>query len=266
MVLGLSNLKYGEGDFMKSTDKFTDKAEVYAKYRPNYPDEYIEYLITKAKLNEECMIADIGSGTGILSRQFIERGFTVIGVEPNDDMRTVAEQSLKRFSRFISIKATAENTTINNNSLDLVTVAQAFHWFNKKKFRLECQRILKQDGKVALVWNSRDGSSDLNKESAEVCQKYCPNFKGFSGGIEETPDVYQQFFKDGKYDYKNFRNDLQIDFNGFLGRYLSASYSPKKIDKEYTPFIAALSNLFEKYSENGKIVIQNNTRSYLGKV
>lgn len=251
---------------MKSTDKFTDKAEVYAKYRPSYPHEYIEYLITEAGLNQDCIIADIGSGTGILSRQLIEKGFPVIGVEPNDDMRSVAEQLLKPDSRFISIKATAENTTINDNSLDLVTVAQAFHWFDKKKFRLECQRILKQDAKVALVWNSRDGLSDINKESAEVCQKYCPNFKGFSGGIEETPVVYQQFFKDGKYDFRNFRNDLQFDFNGFLGRYLSASYSPKKTDKEYNPFIAALSNLFEKYSKNGKVVIPNNTRSYLGKV
>ncbi|MDM8150053.1 class I SAM-dependent methyltransferase [Priestia megaterium] len=251
---------------MKSTDKFTDKAEVYAKYRPSYPYEYIEYLITEAGLNQDCIIADIGSGTGILSRQLIEKGFPVIGVEPNDDMRSVAEQSLKLDSRFISIKATAENTTIKDDSLDLVTVAQAFHWFDKEKFKLECQRILKQDAKVALVWNSRDGSSDINKESAEVCQKYCPNFKGFSGGIEETPVVYQQFFKDGKYDFRNFRNDLQFDFNGFLGRYLSASYSPKKTDKEYNPFIAALSNLFEKYSKNGKVVIPNNTRSYLGKV
>lgn len=249
---------------MKPTDKFTDKAEVYAKFRPNYPHEYIDYLITKAGLNNHCRIADIGSGTGIFSSQLIERGLTVYGVEPNDDMRTLAEQTLKSDFRFISIKATAENTTLNEHSLDLVTAAQAFHWFDKKKFKIECQRILKQDGKVALVWNSRDGSSDLNRESAEVCQKYCPTFKGFSGGIEETPVVYQQFFKDGKYDFMNFRNDLTFDFKGFLGRYLSASYSPKKNDKEYTPFITALTNLFEKYSKNGKIVIPNNTKSYLG--
>ncbi|WP_026566544.1 class I SAM-dependent methyltransferase [Bacillus sp. UNC41MFS5] len=251
---------------MKSTDKFTGKAEVYAKYRPSYPHEYIEYLISKAVLNEDSIIADIGSGTGILSGQLLERGYTVIGVEPNDDMRTVAEQTLKTDSRFITIKATAENITLNDNSIDLVTVAQAFHWFDMEPFRLECQRILKHDAKVALVWNSRDGLSDINKESAEVCQKYCPNFKGFSGGMEETPIAFQQFFKDGKYDLKYFRNDLQFNLNGFLGRYLSASYSLKKTDEEYYPFITTLSNLFEKYSNNGQIVIPNITRSYLGKV
>ncbi|MEH7501974.1 class I SAM-dependent methyltransferase [Neobacillus drentensis] len=251
---------------MESTEKFTDKAEVYAKYRPGYPDEYLVYLLAANKLNENSIIADIGSGTGIFSRQLLERNLTVIGIEPNDDMREQAEQSLKQSVRFISVKAEAEQTTIQDKSVDLVTVAQAFHWFEKDKFRLECQRILKPDAKVALVWNSRDSSSEINKESAEICQKYCPNFKGFSGGMDETQEVYHQFFKDGIYDFKSFRNDLELDFEGFLGRYLSASYSPKKTEKEYEHFITALSNIFEKYSNHGQIVFPNITRSYLGRV
>ncbi|MEH7375044.1 class I SAM-dependent methyltransferase [Neobacillus drentensis] len=251
---------------MKSTEKFTDKAEVYAKYRPGYPDEYIQYLLEATKLNENSIIADIGSGTGIFSRQLLERNVTVIGVEPNDDMREKAEQSLKQNARFISVNGEAEQTTLQDKSVDLVTVAQAFHWFEKDKFKLECHRILKPNAKVALVWNSRDASSDLNQESEEICQKYCPNFKGFSGGMDETQEVFHQFFKDGIYDFKSFRNDLELDFEGFLGRYLSASYSPKKTDVEYDLFITALSNLFEKYSNNGQIKLPNITRSYLGKV
>ncbi|WP_077617528.1 class I SAM-dependent methyltransferase [Bacillus sinesaloumensis] len=251
---------------MKSADKFTDKAEIYAKYRPSYPLEYIEYLISESGLNEDSLIADIGSGTGILSRHLLERGFAVIGVEPNDDMRTVAEQTVKPGTRFISLNATAENTTLKDNSIDLVTVAQAFHWFNMEQFRLECQRILKQEAKVALVWNSREASSDINKESAEVCRKYCPNFKGFSGGMEETPIPFHQFFKDGKYETTYFGNDIHLHLDGFLGRYLSASYSPKENDKEYNSFITALTNLFDKYSNNGTIIIPNTTRSFLGQV
>jgi ubiquinone/menaquinone biosynthesis C-methylase UbiE len=251
---------------MTSSEKFTEKAEVYAKYRPGYPNEYIEYLLAATKFDENSIIADIGSGTGIFSRQLLDRNLTVIGVEPNDDMREKAEQSSRQNPRFISIKAQAEQTTLQDKSIDLVTVAQAFHWFEKDKFKLECKRILKPDGEVALVWNSRDGSSDLNKESAEVCQKFCPNFKGFSGGIDENQEVYLQFFKDGIYEFKSFRNDLEFDYQGFLGRYLSASYSPKKTDKQYESFLNALSNLFEKYSRKGHIVLPNITRSYLGKV
>ena len=135
---------------MKTTENFTDKADIYAKYRPSYPNEYIEYLLSANELNENQIAADIGSGTGIFSRQLLESGLHVIGVEPNDDMRNMAEQSLKRYPRFQSIKATAEHTTLKENSVDLVTVAQAFHWFDKEAFKIECQRILKQKQMLLL--------------------------------------------------------------------------------------------------------------------
>ncbi|MEK4027052.1 class I SAM-dependent methyltransferase [Pseudobacillus sp. FSL P4-0506] len=251
---------------MKTTGIFTDKADIYAKYRPSYPNEYIDYLFSASQLNHERIVADIGSGTGIFSRQLLERGLNVIGVEPNDEMRKMAEQSLKRYSRFRSIKATAEHTTVKGRSVDLVTVAQAFHWFDKKAFKIECQRILKQKAKVALVWNSRDLTNPIIKENAEICQKTCSNFKGFSGGIEETPEVFNRFFKDGKYEFKKYQNDVFFDYEGFVGRNLSASYAPKKNDEEYKRFVFLLSELFEKYSKNGKIVLQNITQSYLGGV
>jgi ubiquinone/menaquinone biosynthesis C-methylase UbiE len=251
---------------VKTTGNFTDKADIYAKYRPSYPNEYIDYLFSDNQLKEDRIVADIGSGTGIFSRQLLERGLNVIGVEPNDDMRKGAEQSLKLYYRFKSIKATAENTTLKGNSVDLVTVAQAFHWFDKEAFKIECQRILKQKANVVLVWNSRDLTSPISKENAEICQKTCPDFKGFSGGMEETPEVFNSFFKDGKYEFKKYQNDLLFDYEGFLGRNLSASYAPKKNYEEYERFVFLLSELFEKYSKNGKIVLQNITRSYLGNV
>ena len=108
-------------------------------------------------------------------------------------MRKMAEHSLKRYPHFQSIKATAENTTLKENSVDLVTVAQAFHWFDKEAFKIECQRILKQKANVALVWNSRDVTSPLIQENAEICQKTCPTFKGFSGGIDETQKCLTAF-------------------------------------------------------------------------
>ncbi len=251
---------------MKTTGNFTGKADIYAKYRPSYPDEYIDYLFSANQLKEDSIVADIGSGTGIFSHQLLERGLHVIGVEPNDDMRTIAEQSLKQYARFNSIKATAENTTLKENSVDLVTVAQAFHWFDKKAFKIECQRILKQKKNVALVWSSRDLTSPVIKENEAICRKTCSNFKGFSGGIEQTPEVFSSFFKDGKYEFKIYQSEMLFDYEGFLGRNLSASYAPKKDDDEYKRFVFLLSELFEKYSKNGKIVLPNITRSYLGNV
>lgn len=255
-----------EGVLMKPTDKFSGKADVYSKSRPSYPNEYIDYLLSANNLNETSSVADIGSGTGIMSRHLLERGVRVLAVEPNDDMRTKAEQDLQQFDRFTSIKGSAEETTLPDNSVDLVIAAQAFHWFDQKKFKLECKRILKQNAQVALVWNSRDFQSPLINENREIFKRYCPNFYGFSGGIGEGGEVFNQFYRDGQYELKRFPNDLVMDFDGFLGRNLSASYSLKKSDKEYEFFVEAITNLFEKYSFNGKIVMPNFTRSYLGHV
>jgi ubiquinone/menaquinone biosynthesis C-methylase UbiE len=251
---------------MQSIDKFSGKADVYSKSRPSYPNEFLNYLISSNSLNESSKVADIGSGTGILTRQLLEQGLSVIAVEPNDDMRTAAETALNQFAYFTSIKAAAEETTIPDNSVDLVIAAQAFHWFDHEKFKLECKRILKQNAKVALVWNSRDFTSPLIIENAEICKKFCPNFYGFSGGIGEDQEVFKKFFRDREYEFTRISNDLTLNLEGFLGRHLSASYSPKPTDKGYQGFVEAVTDLFEKYSTNGKIVIPNYTRSYLGYV
>ncbi|MCM3691057.1 class I SAM-dependent methyltransferase [Neobacillus niacini] len=251
---------------MKPTDKFSGKADVYSKSRPSYPTEYIDYVLAANNLNETSRVADIGSGTGILTWQLLERGINVVAVEPNDDMRLKAEQNLQQFEHFTSNKGSAEETSLPDNSLNLVIAAQAFHWFDQESFKLECKRILKQNAKVALVWNSRDFKSPLIKENAEIFKKYCPNFYGFSGGIGEREEVFNQFFRNGEFEFKRFPNELVLDFEGFLGRNLSASYALKESDKKYEFFVEAITNLFEKYRHNGKIVMPNYTRSYLGNV
>jgi SAM-dependent methyltransferase len=239
---------------MKSIDKFSGKADVYSKSRPSYPIEFLDHLISANSLNESSKVADIGSGTGIITRQLLDRGLSVIAVEPNDDMRTAAEEALNQFVHFISIKVTAEETTIPDKSVDLVIAAQAFHWFDHEKFKLECKRILKQEAKVALVWNSRDFTSPLIIENAEICRWYCPNFYGFSGGMADDQEIFKNFFRDGEYEFKRISNDLTLDLEGFLGRNLSASYAPKLTDKEYQGFVEAVKDLFDKYSKNGKII------------
>lgn len=251
---------------MDSTVKFTGKATIYSKYRPGYPKEYMDYLAAYSRLPSDAVIADIGSGTGIFSRQLLERGFRVIAVEPNDDMRSAAENNLSDYPGYFSKKGTAENTGIPAGRVDLVTAAQSFHWFDAMKFKAECSRILKPDSNVALVWNSRDSSSELIMENAEICKKFCSQFYGFSGGIEETPDVYRQFFRDGKYDKKEFQHNLKMSLDGFIGRNLSSSYAPKVTDPDYGKFIEAITGLFAKYSKDDEILVPNITRSYIGKV
>jgi SAM-dependent methyltransferase len=248
-------------------DRFTGLAGIYAKYRPSYPDGLIQYLYSDVGLSKNSVIADIGSGTGILTELLLKENSTVYSVEPNEDMRRTAETALSRYPNFISVNATAENTGLNASSLDFVTVAQAFHWFDRQIFKAECQRVLKEKGKVILVYNARDSESGLVTETDAVIRRYCPDYMAASGGMRGGgAGEYADFFKDAACDFKVFRNDVVYDEDGFIGRNLSGSYAPKKDSENYQPYVSALKQLFAQFSRNGTLLMPYLTRSLVGEV
>jgi len=249
-------------------NKFTGLSETYAKFRPKYPQAFIEYLYSDVGVKTDSIIADVGAGTGILTKQLLESGNKVYAVEPNEDMRSIAETDLNVFDNYYSVKGTAENTTLDDSSVDFITVAQAFHWFDEMKFKKECGRILKANGKVILVWNSRSLSSDVVKDSDAVTRKYCPNFEGFSGGMRGTEDHDTHYgnFYEGDYISKVFQNDITFDLEGFIGRSRSASYTLRENDENFDAYIKELTECFYRYAVDGKMVMANETRSYVGVV
>ncbi|RYL92585.1 class I SAM-dependent methyltransferase [Sporolactobacillus sp. THM19-2] len=249
---------------MRNTEKFTGKAEVYAQFRPDYPETFVRDLILENHLSPSSVVADIGSGTGILTGQLLNQGLNVIAVEPNAEMRQIAESAFGSNPLFTSVPATAEQTTLKTGSVDLVTVAQAFHWFNPEQFKEECRRILKPDGKVALIWNSRVPHAPLIRETASVCRKFCPAFHGFSGGTSEDPAPFQTFFRNGRFAVRKYDHPLSYSLNAFLGRHLSASYAPK--GQKGQPYIDALTQIFQKHQKRGRVRFPNVTCSYSGRV
>ncbi len=248
---------------MDNTMKFTGKAAVYEKARPDYAPAFIDWLYSDAGMNADSVVADIGSGTGIFSKALLEKGSAVYSVEPNTDMRPTAENNLSVFKNFHSIDGTAENTTLAADSVDFVTVAQAFHWFDGESFKAECKRILKPGGKVILVWNSRVSTSELVKQNAVICKKYCPNFNGFSGGLEHIEADISRFF-DNCFETKRFENNLLFDKAKFIERCLSASYSLKETDSEYKSYITAMEELFNQYAVENILTLPNETVTYFG--
>ncbi len=138
-----------------STTRFTDRMEDYVRYRPSYPPQVLETLRDECGLTRASVIADIGSGTGILTRLLIDHGNQVFGVEPNEAMRARAEASLAQFPGFVSVPAAAEQTALEPGSIDLITAAQAFRWFAATPCRLEFRRILRPGGWIVLIWNER---------------------------------------------------------------------------------------------------------------
>jgi len=250
---------------LDNTTKFTGMAGLYAKARPDYASACIDWLYGKAGMKPGCVVADIGSGTGIFAKALLEKGSTVYAVEPNADMRREAERFLSGYPNFHSVGGTAENTTLKSNSVDFITAAQAFHWFDAVGFKTECRRIIKSGGKAVLIWNARVASSEQVKENAVICKKHCPAFKGFSGRLDQIQADIGRFFDIG-FEVKRFTNDLLFDKTKFVERNLSASYSPKKTDSGYAAYITELEELFDRYADAGILTMPNETVAYLGEI
>ena len=248
---------------METTDLFSGKADAYRKARPGYPKALFPFLREQVIFPEGGSIADVGSGTGIFSKQLLQNGYRVYGVEPNEDMREKAEMLLSSCPGFFSVKGTAENTLLPNTSVDGVTAAQAFHWFSPDAFRRECLRILKPGGNVLLLWNHRVEQAPLVRENAEICRRHCPSFTGFSGGNRGSSHVVSLFF--GKNLHSSiFQNDLTFTWEGFLNRNLSSSYAPKEGEETFLPFVEDLKKLFDRYASGGTLCMPNVTAIYWG--
>ncbi|NOS84478.1 MAG: class I SAM-dependent methyltransferase [Ignavibacteria bacterium] len=235
-----------------STTRFSDRVENYIKYRPGYPAEMIDYLKSEGILKSDSIIADIGSGTGISAELLLENGNTVYGVEPNDAMREAAEKLLSAYSYFRSINASAEDTRLPTNSIDLIVCAQAFHWFDIQKAKIEFERILKPTGKICLMWNERilDGNPFLI-DYENLLLKYGTDYKNVRHeNIDEKK--LNEFFKN-RYIKKTFPNKQVFDLAGVTGRLLSSSYTPQYDSPLYEPMLAELNEIFEKNQVNGKI-------------
>jgi len=246
---------------------FQDKADVYAKHRPSYPKALLDYLYTEAGFTQSSVIADIGSGTGLFAKELLARQNRVYGVEPEEGMRSIAQKELCSFSNFTSVAATAEHTTLPGNTFDFVTAAQAFHWFDRKLFSQECRRILKKEGKVLLVWNSRDMKSEIVLCLDALNRRLIPQYRGFSGGANiGSPDDFTDFFCSSTFEYREFPFNLHYDEDGFIGRCLSSSFAPKAGTEAYDAYVAELRALFLSHAIEGITAMPHLTQSYLGQV
>lgn len=248
-----------------SLGKFTGKAKEYADYRPSYPQPLIDFIYTKLGQPTRLKIADIGSGTGKMSRCLLNMGSTILGVEPNVDMRKEAEKLFSDNPSFHSISGTGENTTLPANSVDAVICAEAFHWFDNEKSRLEFKRILKQDGLVFLIWNSFSVENVYAGELDALCRKLCEK-NGYNDIKVSKDERAENLFGKSNFEIKIFDNTFNQGFDGLLGGMLSASYAPKKGDDNFDEFVNGIGEIFKKYSDGGKIKTIFKTVCYFGRI
>jgi SAM-dependent methyltransferase len=244
-----------------SRERFSDRVAAYVKYRPGYPSEILQVFRDAMNLTENSIVADVGSGTGISSKVFLENGNRVFGVEPNAAMRAAAEEFLRDYPQFRSVGGTAENTNLPDEAVDFVIAAQAFHWFDKQKTPIEFRRIARPNALVALIWNERRlDATEFLRGYEELLIKYGTDYEAV-----RHDNLDKGIFEDSfgaKFSVETFENAQSLDFDGVKGRLLSSSYTPSAADPRFEPMIAELRRLFEKCAESGKIQILYNTNIF----
>ncbi|MBM7564775.1 class I SAM-dependent methyltransferase [Paenibacillus sacheonensis] len=251
---------------MNSKERFSDRVDTYVKYRPSYPKAAIDYLYDIVGLDAGSTVADIGAGTGIFSRLLLERGSRVIAVEPNNEMRSAAVEVLTEETNFLAVAGSAEATTLTEQSVDYIVCAQSFHWFDRAAAQKEFNRILKPDGKAALIWNSRLTEGTPFREGYDrMLKNYATDYEQMTHKNISPADL-ASFFKAGTMREERFPMTQAFDYEGLKGRLLSSSYAPMPGHPDHEPMIAALRQLFDETSEDGTIAFDYETEVYWGEV
>jgi len=248
-----------------STQRFSDRVDAYVRFRPGYPVELAADLLRITGCDSSAAIADFGSGTGIFTELLLQQGVAVYAVEPNQPMRTAAQARLGDNPRFHSIDASAERSGLQAASLDLVTAAQAFHWFNNDAARDEFRRILKPRGQIALVWNRRDLSESFQQAYDQLLTEFAPEY-GKVNHMDLKPEQIARFFADGAMQQLHYEYSQRLDFASLLGRLKSSSYCPNQDSPHYIPLVNELLALFDRHAKDGHIDFDYATQLFVGPV
>ncbi len=248
------------------TQRFSNRVENYVKYRPGYPQEIVATLRDECGLTPASIIADIGSGTGILAEMFLKNGNAVYGVEPNREMREAGERLLKNYPQFHSVAGKAEETGLENDGVDFITAGQAFHWFDREKTRIEFARIIKTGGWVVLVWNERlTTTTPFLVAFEQLLKTYSTDYEEVDHRRMDA-NVMHDFFGPARFRLKQFGNVQVFDYESVEGRLLSSSYAPESNHPNYRPMLDELKMIFRAYQNNGKVDIVYQTQMYFGQL
>ena len=244
------------------TSRFSDRVADYVRYRPGYPDDLQRMLVDHVGLGSTSVVADVGSGTGISSGLFLQLGCQTNAVEPNDAMRTAAEQLHRDNPHFRSISGTAEATKLPQGSQDCVAAGQAFHWFDLEPTRREFKRILKPHGHVALFWNERlTDTTQFLVDYEQLLLDFATDYTTVDHrqiGSEKIDAFLGQETK-----VWTFPNLQEFDYEGLQGRLLSSSYVPNS-GPVLQPMLVRLKTIFEQHAVNDRVVFEYATLLYIG--
>ncbi len=242
--------------------RFTNRVDDYIRFRPGYPPELIAWLRDTIALAPEWTVADVGSGTGLLSQRFLENGNAVFGVEPNASMRAAAERLFADNARFTSIDGSAEATTLSDASVELVAAAQAFHWFDPAAARREWRRISRPGGFALVVFNTRRiDATPFMRDYEHYLLDHAVDYAGVNH-LNDLPERLHTLF-DG---YREWRHafTLRHRYEDVRGLSMSSSYVPAPGRPTHDVFFDGLRKLFDAHAEKGVVEFPYTTEAYVG--
>jgi SAM-dependent methyltransferase len=243
--------------------RFSNRAADYALYRPGYPMALLDLLRAECGLHSESIIADVASGTGLLSQLFLENGNRVFGIEPNQEMREAGERFLREHGNFTSVNGSAEATTLVDNSVDFVTVGQAFHWFDPSAAHREFARILKPSGWVVIVWNDRrTAKAPLTQEFENLLERFGIDYKHVKDTYPQIDRIHR-FFDDALVQ-RDLPNHHILDWEGFQGLLRSSSFMPTEGHSDFAAMMKELERIFSIYQQDGRVRMEYFARTFFG--
>ncbi len=249
---------------MEPTERFTDRVDTYVRHRPSYPPEILRAIRDGLRVAPPAVCADVGAGTGIFSALLLDEGFGVVAVEPNDAMRDASIRILGGRPRFEAVRGTAEATGLPDACVDFVAAAQAFHWFDPPRAKVELTRVTRPPHPVALVWNSRslDATPFLRAYEALLVRLSDDYVKVRNHNLGEA--TFASFFGPRGHERRVFPTRQELDREAFLGRVLSSSYVPGASHPRHAEVVAAMHALFDAHEEDGHVAFLYDTEVYMG--
>lgn len=236
-------------------ERFTAAAADYDRHRPSYPDALIDWILNQARAHAGTRAADVGCGTGISTRLLAARGLQVTGVDPNADMLAKA----RAHGGAEYVRGEAASTGLPDKSVSLITVAQAFHWFDIPAALREFRRVLAPGGTCAAFWNDRDESTAFLRDYEALLQKYSAEYRELTAR-RSTLDELKSADGIGDVREAEFPNLQPMDRDAFLGRVRSSSYVAHGI-ADKAGFDAELTRLFEREADGGRVAFSYRARA-----
>jgi SAM-dependent methyltransferase len=218
---------------------FAKVADSYERGRPGYPEEAVRWLAGDAPRD----VVDLGAGTGKLTRGLVALGHRVTAVEPLAEMRAELEAALLGVA---ALAGSAESIPLPDASVDVVTCGQAFHWFDHASALPEIARVLRTDGWLALVWNSRDDRDPWMARLSAIIGNET---------VQET-DVFPVLESSGLFgpvEVSEFAFEQVLERDGLLDLVLSRSYCAKLLPADREPILEAVGALYDETAGQGDV-------------